>query len=272
MFNKMNVAQFNKVKRVLALVACALVLSPAPASAQPAGAPLYLADGGGAVSLADVDGKPVLADAKDAKAQWTYAKDLLQFKNVASGNCLAAVSPVDGIGVTMAACADKNRYQQWKRQAGAPGLVVLGNVATARCLTADGTGAGARLYQEVCSLTGIANTWAAGGRTLAIISGNDQRLGAAQPVGVPFVVKVIGENGQPAAGVPVNFYVRSARAKNYLAFEGGGETATATSGADGIATSPKIKLAEPGEFEIRFTGSASLDDSNTIVFEGTCLC
>lgn len=115
MFNKMNVAKFNKVKQVLALAACVLVLGSTPASAQPAGSPLYLADGGGAVSLADVDGKTVLADAKDAKAQWMYAKDLLQFKNVASGKCLAAVSPVDGIGVTMAACADKDRYQQWKR-------------------------------------------------------------------------------------------------------------------------------------------------------------
>lgn len=242
-----------------------------PVAAQPIATPVYLADGGGLVSLAVVDGKPVLADAKDARSQWTYDKDALLYQNVAAAQCLAALSPVDGYTLKMVACDAKDRYQQWHRAAGQPGLVVISNVGTARCLTAEGATVGARLYQEVCSLTGLSNYWAAGGRTLAIISGNGQRL-TKQATGVPFVVKVIGETGQPAAGIVVNFYVRSARAKNFLVFEGGGETATASSGDDGVATSPNLKLVESGEFEIRFAGSASLDDSNSIAFEGSCLC
>ena len=52
-------------------------------------------------------------------------------------------------------------------------------------------------------------------RTLAILSGNGQRLASKTP-GEPFVVRVIGENGQPAADVPVSFYVRAARPKNVV--------------------------------------------------------
>jgi hypothetical protein len=242
-----------------------------PAVAQPAAAPMYLAAGGGAVSLAVVDGQPVLADAQDVRSQWTYDKESLLYKNVSTSQCIAALSPVDGLTLKLVDCDASDRYQQWRRAPGQPGLVVISNVATARCLTAEGTTPGARVYQEVCSLTGLANYWAAGGRTLAIISGNLQRL-TTQSAGAPFAVKVIGENGQPAAGVPVNFYVRSARAKNYLVFESGAETASAPTGTDGVATSPKLKLSESGEFDIRFAGSASLDDGNSIAFEGSCLC
>jgi hypothetical protein len=248
-----------------------VLLLVSPASAQPAGTPVYLADGGGTLSLAAADGKPVLADAKDAGAQWVYDKALLSYKHVASGQCLAAISPVDGVGVKLAACDGKDRYQQWRRNAGAPGLVVLANAATARCLTAESAVAGARLYQEVCSLPGLSNTWAAGVRTLAILSGNGQRLSTKTP-GQPFVVRVIGENGQPAADVPVSFFVRAARPKNVLVFEGGAETASAKTGPEGSASSPKIVLTEPGEFEIRFAGSASLEDGNSITFEGSCTC
>ncbi|WP_410656180.1 hypothetical protein [Amycolatopsis sp. lyj-112] len=248
-----------------------VLLLVTPASAQPAGTPVYLADGGGTVSLAVIDGKAVLADAKDAGAQWVYDKPALSYKHVASGQCLAAISPVDGVGVKLVACDGKDRYQQWRRNAGAPGLVVLANVATARCLTAEASTAGARLYQEVCSLPGLSNNWAAGVRTLAILSGNGQRLSSKAP-GQPFVVRVIGENGQPAADVPVNFFVRAARPKNVLVFEGGAETAAAKTGADGSASSPKVVLTEPGEFEIRYAGSASLEDGNSIAFEGSCTC
>ncbi|MBB5855259.1 hypothetical protein ACFQ05_40865 [Amycolatopsis umgeniensis] len=259
----------RKVVLFFALLPMALLVSPA--SAQPAGTPVYLADGGGNVSLAAAGGKPALADAKDAGALWVYDKAALSYKHVASGQCLAAISPVDGNGVKLLACDGKDRYQQWRRNAGLPGLVLLANVATARCLTAEAPIAGARLYQEVCSLPGLSNTWAAGVRTLAILSGNGQRLATKTP-GQPFVVRVIGENGQPAADVPVNFFVRAARPKNVLVFEGGAETATAKTGADGAATSPKIVLTEPGEFEIRFAGSASLEDGNSIAFEGSCTC
>lgn len=248
-----------------------VLLLVTPASAQPAGTPVYLADGGGTVSLAVIDGKPVLADAKDAGAQWVYDKLALSYKHVASGQCLVAISPVDGVGVKLVACDGKDRYQQWRRNAGAPGLVVLANVATARCLTAEASTAGARLYQEVCSLPGLSNNWAAGVRTLAILSGNGQRLSSKAP-GQPFVVRVIGENGQPAADVPVNFFVRASRPKNVLVFEGGAETAAAKTGADGSASSPKVVLTEPGEFEIRYAGSASLEDGNSIAFEGSCTC
>jgi hypothetical protein len=171
----------------------------------------------------------------------------------------------------MAGCDDKDKHQAWRRIAGPPGLVEIQNVATARCLTAESASAGARLYQEVCSLTGVSNTWAAGGRTLAILSGNGQRLTSKDP-GQPFVVRVIGENGQPEAGVNVNFYVRAARPKNVLVFEGGSESATAKTGPDGSAASPRLTLTEPGEFEIRFVGTATLDDGNSIAFEGSCLC
>jgi hypothetical protein len=255
------------------LVGClvlAVLSVPARASAAD-GAPVYLADGGGTLSLAAVGGKPVLADAKDAGAKWTYDKASQHFVSVPSGQCLAAVSPVDGVAVQLAACDDKDKHQAWRRIAGLPGLVEIANVATARCLTAESAVAGARLYQEVCSLTGIANTWAAGGRTLAILSGNGQRLASKEP-GAPFAVRVIGENGQPAADVPVNFFVRAARPKNALVFEGGSETASAKTGADGSATSPKLTLTEPGEFEARFVGTASLDDGSSIAFEGSCLC
>jgi hypothetical protein len=241
------------------------------AAAGPAAAPVYLADGGGAVSLAVVGGKPLLAAAQDPASQWTYDQATSLYKNVASGQCLAALSPVDGLTVKMAACDPKDRYQQWKRGAGQPGLVVITSVATDRCLTAEGTSVGSRLYQEVCTLTGVENYWAAGERTLAIVGGNGQRLVTSDP-GVPFAVKVIGVDGQAANGVKVSFYVRSARATNHLIFDGAAETAIATTGADGVATSPKLKLSGPGEFEIRFTGSASLDDGNSIAFEGTCLC
>lgn len=243
---------------------------PMPASAAD-GAPVYLADGGGKLSLAVADGKPVLADAGDASAKWVYDKASQHFTSVPSGQCLAAVSPVDGLAVRLAACDDKDKRQAWRRVAGLPGLVEIANVATARCLTAESATAGARLYQEVCSLTGIANTWAAGGRTLAIMSGNGQRLVSKDP-GAPFVVRVIGENGQPAADVPVNFYVRAARPKNVLVFEGGSETAAAKTGADGTASSPKLTLTDPGEFEARFIGTAGLDDGSSIAFEGSCLC
>ncbi|AGM03724.1 hypothetical protein AB0E55_36295 [Amycolatopsis keratiniphila] len=258
-------------KLVLFFAVLPAVLLVSPASAQPAGKPVHLADGGGTVSLAAADGKLSLADAKDANAQWVYDKAALSYKHVASGQCLAAISPVDGVGVKLVACDGKDRLQQWRRNAGLPGLVLLANVATARCLTAEAPTVGARLYQEVCSLPGLSNTWAAGVRTLAILSGNGQRLSTKTP-GQPFVVRVIGENGQPAADVPVNFFVRAARPKNVLVFEGGAETATAKTGADGSATSPKIVLTEPGEFEIRFTGSASLEDGNSITFEGSCTC
>ncbi|MEC3978810.1 ricin-type beta-trefoil lectin domain protein [Amycolatopsis sp. H20-H5] len=257
--------------RGLWVAAVLLIASGAPATAQQAGVPVYLADGGGTVSLAAADGKPLLADAKDPKAQWAYDKTTLLYRNVASGQCLTAQSPVDGVTVRMTACDDKDRHQQWRRGAGTPGLVVIANVATARCLTAEAPAVGSRLYQEVCSLIGVSNYWAAGGRTLGILSGNGQRLASKTP-GEPFVVRVIGENGQPADAVAVSFFVRSARPKNVLAFEGGAETATAKTGPDGKASSPKIVLAEPGEFDIKFTGSASLDDGNTITFEGSCLC
>ncbi|MFD9963717.1 RICIN domain-containing protein [Amycolatopsis sp. NPDC058986] len=258
------------MRRVLALVALWVLAFPAVSAADD-GAPVYLADGGGTLSLAVTDGKPLLADAKAANAKWTYDKGTQHYKSVASGQCLAAQSPVDGVAVKIAACDDKDRLQQWRRIAGTPGLVEIANVASGRCLTAESATAGARLYQEVCSLSGLANRWAAGGRTLGILSGNGQRLTSKTP-GEPFVVRVIGENGQPEAGVPVNFYVRAARPKNVLVFEGGGETASAKTGADGSASSPKVLLTEPGEFEIRFTGSASLEDGNTITFDGSCLC
>ncbi|MDT7805694.1 MAG: hypothetical protein QOI78_9127 [Actinomycetota bacterium] len=254
-------------------VGCLVLVSvsvPAVASADD-GAPVYLADGGGTLSLAAVDGKPVLADAKDPNAKWTYDKTSQHFTSVPSGQCLTAASPVDGVAVKLAACDDKDKHQAWRRVAGLPGLVEIANVATARCLTAEGAVAGSRLYQEVCSLTGISNTWAAGGRTLAILSGNGQRLATKDP-GAPFVVRVIGENGQPAADVPVSFYVRAARPKNLLVFEGGSDTAPAKTGADGSASSPKLTLTEQGEFEARFVGTASLDDGSSIAFEGSCLC
>ncbi|WP_329051771.1 RICIN domain-containing protein [Amycolatopsis sp. NBC_01488] len=255
------------------LAGCLVLLAvsvPGIASADD-GAPVYLAEGGGKLSLAVADGKPVLADAADPSAKWTYDKNSQHFTSVPSGQCLTAASPVDGVAVKLAACDDKDSHQAWRRVAGLPGLVEIANVATARCLTAEGATAGARLYQEVCSLTGIANTWAAGGRTLAILSGNGQRLATKDP-GTPFVVRVIGENGQPAPDVPVSFYVRAARPKNVLVFEGGSETATAKTGADGSAASPKLTLTEPGEFEARFVGTAGLDDGSSIAFEGSCLC
>ena len=249
-------------------MAVALALgSAAPAPAD--GAPVYLADGGGKLSLAVAGGKPVLADAGDASAKWTYASQ--RFTNVQSGQCLTAASTVDGVAVQLAACDDKDNHQAWRRVAGLPGLVEIANVATARCLTAESATAGARLYQEVCSLTGIPNTWAAGGRTLAILAGNGQRLATKDP-GAPFVVRVIGENGQPAPDVPVTFFVRAARPKNTLAFEGAGETVTVKTGADGSAASPKLVLTEVGEFEARFVGTAGLDDGSSIAFEGSCLC
>jgi hypothetical protein len=255
------------------LIGCLVLLAvsvPGTAAADD-GAPVYLAEGGGKLSLAAADGKAVIADAADPNAKWKYDKASQHFVSVPSGQCLTAVSPVDGVAVKLAACDDKDKHQAWRRVAGLPGLVEIANVATARCLTAEGATAGARLYQEVCSLTGIANTWAAGGRTLAILSGNGQRLASKDP-GAPFVVRVIGENGQPAADVPVNFYVRAARPKNVLVFEGGSETAAAKTGADGSASSPKPTLTEPGEFEARFVGTASLDDGSSIAFEGSCLC
>ncbi|MFF4593197.1 RICIN domain-containing protein [Amycolatopsis sp. NPDC001319] len=235
------------------------------------GAPVYLADGGGTVSLAAAGGKVQLADAKDPGAAWTYDKASQHYRNVASGQCLTAQSPVDGVGVLPAACADGDHRQQWRRVAGNPGLVTIANVATARCLTAEAPTPGARLYQEVCSLPGLSNAWAAGGRTLAILSGNGQHLATKDPAS-PFVVRVIGDNGQPAPDVPVTFYVHAARAQNVLVFEGGKETAQAKTGANGEATSPKLVLTDPGEFDIRFTGSATLDDGNSIAFEGSCLC
>ncbi|MFI5590514.1 RICIN domain-containing protein [Amycolatopsis sp. NPDC051758] len=255
------------------LIGCLVLLAvsvPGTAAADD-GAPVYLVEGGGKLSLAAADGKAVIADAADPNAKWKYDKTSQHFVSVPSGQCLTAVSPVDGVAVKLAACDDKDKHQAWRRVAGLPGLVEIANVATARCLTAEGATAGARLYQEVCSLTGIANTWAAGGRTLAILSGNGQRLASKDP-GAPFVVRVIGENGQPAADVPVNFYVRAARPKNVLVFEGGSETAAAKTGADGSASSPKLTLTEPGEFEARFVGTASLDDGSSIAFEGSCLC
>src|SRR5262249_18725963 len=147
------------------LMAVALAIASAPAAD---GSPVYLADGGGKLSLAVVSGQPVLADAADPGAKWTY--DAQHFKNVQSGQCLTGARPVDGVAGKLAACDDKDAHQSWRRVAGLPGLVEIANVATARCLTAEGATAGARLYQEVCSLTGISNTWAAGGRTLAILS------------------------------------------------------------------------------------------------------
>jgi hypothetical protein len=259
--------------RKLLLIGCLVLLAvPVPGTAAADdGAPVYLAEGGGALSLAAADGKAVIADAADPNAKWKYVKASQHFVSVPSGQCLTAVSPVDGVAVKLAACDDKDKHQAWRRVAGLPGLVEIANVATARCLTAEGATAGARLYQEVCSLTGIANTWAAGGRTLAILSGNGQRLASKDP-GASFVVRVIGENGQPAADVPVNFYVRAARPKNVLVFEGGSETAAAKTGADGSASSPKPTLTEPGELEARFVGTASLDDGSSIAFEGSCLC
>jgi hypothetical protein len=256
---------------IAALLVFGAVMPVSGAAADPVAAPVYLADGGGKVSLAVVGGKPVLADAKDPASLWTYDQATSLYKNVASGQCLAALSPVDGLTVKMAACDAKDRYQQWKRGAGQVGLVVISSVATARCLTAEGATVGSRLYQEVCAISGVENNWAAGERTLAIVGGNGQRLVTTDP-GDPFAVKVIGVDGQPASGVKVSFYVRSARATNYLIFDGATETASATTGADGIATSPKLKLSSLGEFEIRFTGSGSLDDGNSIAFEGTCLC
>ncbi|MEU4672123.1 hypothetical protein AB0F91_30150 [Amycolatopsis sp. NPDC023774] len=83
---------------------------------------------------------------------------------------------------------------------------------------------------------------------------------------------MISENGQPAPEVPVTFYVHAARAQNVLVFEGGKDTAQAKTGANGEATSPRLVLTDPGEFDIRFTGSATLDDGNSIAFEGSCLC
>ncbi|NBH10754.1 hypothetical protein GTY80_46885 [Amycolatopsis sp. SID8362] len=248
------------------LMAVALAIASAPVSD---GAPVYLADGGGKLSLAVVSGQPVLADAGDPGAAWTYASQ--HFTNVSSGQCLTASSPVDGVAVKLAACDAADKHQAWRRIAGLPGLVEIANVATARCLTAESASVGARLYQEVCSLTGIANTWAAGGRTLAILSGNGQRLASKDP-GAPFVVRVIGENGQPAADVPVTFFVRAARPKSALVLEGGGETVTVKTGADGSASSPKLVLTEVGEFEARFVGSAGLEDGSSIAFEGSCLC
>ena len=85
------------------------------------------------------------------------------------------------------------------------------------------------------------------------------------------MVRVIGENGQPAADVPVTFFVRAARPKNSLAFEGGGKRCP-SAGSDGTASSPKLVLTEVGEFEARFVGTAGLDDGSSIAFEGSCLC
>ncbi|MEU4672124.1 hypothetical protein AB0F91_30155 [Amycolatopsis sp. NPDC023774] len=99
------------MRRLLSVVVLLFIGSGEVAHAAD-GAPVYLADGGGTVSLATAGGKVQLADAKDPGAAWTYDKASQHYRNVASGQCLAAQSPVDGVGVLLAACADGDHKQQ----------------------------------------------------------------------------------------------------------------------------------------------------------------
>jgi hypothetical protein len=193
------------------------------------------------------------------------------YTNVATGSCLAARSPIDGVALTMATCDTSDPYQQWERWADR-----LVNVSTRRCIRPDAVAAGARLYQEVCNQSDRTTEFSDDFRVkLAAVSGDGQQIPAGR-AGQPLVVRITDENDQPLAGFSVIFELRGPRFGEDFdispaTFGPGSSTRTAvTSNAQGLATTAALT----GKANTRNTFSAVLSVASnvfvlqTVIFTG----
>jgi hypothetical protein len=155
-----------------ALLALAVGMTTAPVQAAPATA----TTGVGALKLAAATNL-VVAIRHDARAegaaavlaresgsaarQWISSNGTTTFVNKATGKCLSAGSPLDGLAVTQHTCGRGRWHQNWERREVGPGRFTLVNTATGKCLTAEGTAAGDRLYQDDCDQRQSTNAFAA---------------------------------------------------------------------------------------------------------------
>lgn len=163
------------------------------------------------------------------------------YTNVATGTCLAARSPIDGVALTMAPCNLNDPFQQWERSADQ-----LANVSTGRCVRPEAVAAGARLYQEVCGVGGRTADFSDDFRVkLSAASGDGQQIPAGR-AGAPLVVKVTDENGVPQAGFVAEIELHGPwGGEDYLpspATFGTGTTTRVlvTTNAQGLATTPAV--------------------------------
>jgi hypothetical protein len=166
---------------------------------------------------------------------------LTVYKNVATGTCVAAQSPLDGVGLKLVACDPADPRQQWDVW-----FDYLRNEATDRCVKPEAVAVGARLYQEVCP--GF-NDWDSQFSDLfrvklSVVSGNGQQIRSGQ-TGQPLAVKITDEDGRPQAGFTLEFELHGAWAgEDYLpspaSFGGQVVRVDAVSDAQGIARTPAV--------------------------------
>lgn len=163
------------------------------------------------------------------------------YRNVATGTCLAAQSPLDGLAVKLVPCDPADPRQQWDVW-----LNYLRNEGTDRCVKLEAAAAGARPYQEVCPDytdwdSQVSDLFRV---KLSAVSGNGQQIRSGQ-TGRPLAVRVTDEDGRPQAGITVEFELHGAwGGTDYLpspaSFGGRVLKVDAVTDAQGVATTPAV--------------------------------
>ncbi len=113
---------------------------------------------------ARIDGAPavLVPDSRGATRQWLSNAGQTTFVNKATGKCLTVGSPMDALGATQRTCARGSRshdHQLWLRVDAGANRFKLMNVATGKCLTAEGVAPGDRLYQDDCDQRPATNSF-----------------------------------------------------------------------------------------------------------------
>jgi hypothetical protein len=273
---------------LMAFVALAATVSPLTAEAytegRTQGIPLFslrddslgFAAGGEWVVLRKVSA--------DAAGRWdvipvpTNIGQTAVYRNVATGTCLAAQSPIDGLALKLVPCDAQAPRQQWELQWNH----LWRNVGTRRCVRAEGIEVGARLYQEVCDQSDKTTEFSDLFRVkLAIVSGDGQELRSGQ-TGAPLVVRITDEEGRPLAGAKLVFELRGP----WVGDGGydvspagfgsqGGSRVSVTADAQGVATTPALtglrdrKGSFAAEVDPFLTRNSDLHALQDVTFQGT---
>ena len=136
--------------------------------------------------------------------------------------------------------------------------------ATAPTFTANDTAGSYGVYAESDYGTvrfDLDNTAAGVAASIAATGQADQAASVNSQYGQPLQVQVLDANGRPVQGVSVAFSLGTGATGAGASFLGGGGQATATTKANGQATSPPfVANGSPG----RFTATASISDIATV--------
>jgi hypothetical protein len=168
---------------------------------------------------------------------------LYTYRNQATGTCLTAQSPIDGMVLLLATCDATDPHQQWS---------LWNNSMTTesdhtRCARTEQMATGARVYYDKCDSFGSDETYLFSDAfrvKLNVVSGNNQQVKAGT-TGAPLVVKVTDEDGNPVPGVTVSYqlcgpFFGGECSQPPVTF-GSAATATVITGADGVAASPALQ-------------------------------